>query len=115
MSSCGVGLTDPASRWLADGLGARWATTYPWTDITVEQLATHTSGVCDYGNTSAVCRNEQQGLAAQRSSGAKAGGTKFPYPNDAFTIARAKAEQNREPAAPPGQRCSSTATSATPC
>ena len=101
MSSCGVGLTDPASRWLADGLGARWATTYPWSDITVEQLATHTSGVCDYANTSAVCRNEQK-TWQHNFERAKAGGTNFLYPNDAFTIARAKSEQNREPAATPG-------------
>jgi CubicO group peptidase (beta-lactamase class C family) len=101
MSKCGVGLTDPASQWLAHGDGARWGTDYPWTAITVEQLATHTSGVCDYGNTTAVCRNENRGwqLAFEH---AKNGGTKYPYPGDAFTIARAKAEQNREPALAPG-------------
>ena len=101
MSKCGVGLTDPASLWLEHDDGARWGTSYPWTDITVEQLATHTSGVCDYGNTSTVCRNENRGwqLAFER---AKVGGTKYPYPGDAFTIARAKAEQNREPALAPG-------------
>ncbi len=99
MSKCGVGLTDPAAHWLAHGEGAKWGTTYPWNAITVEQLATHTSGVCDYGNTSTVCRNEYPGwqLAYDR---ADLGGTKYLYPGDAFTIARAKAEQNREPAAP---------------
>src|SRR5215216_3120113 len=44
MSKCGVGLKDRATNWLAHGDGARWGTEYPWTDITVEQLATHTSG-----------------------------------------------------------------------
>src|SRR3954470_23140055 len=58
MSKCGVGLTDPASRWLSRGDGARWGTDDPWTAITVEQLASHTSGVCDYANTSAVCHDE---------------------------------------------------------
>jgi CubicO group peptidase (beta-lactamase class C family) len=101
MSKCGVNLTDPAARWLQHGDGARWGTTYPWTDITVEHLATHTSGVCDYGNTSTVCRNENRGwqLAFEHS---KSGGVKYPYPGDAFTIARAKSEQNREPAPAPG-------------
>jgi len=103
MSQCGVGLTDPASQWLAHGDGTRWATTYPWTDITVEHLATHTSGVCDYGNTSAVCRNENPGWQAAYDK-ADNGDTnsKHRYPGDAFTIARTKAEQNREPAPPPG-------------
>jgi len=101
MSACGVGLKDRASKWLAFGDGARWGTDYPWTDITIEHLATHTSGVCDYGDTALVCRNQNKGwqLAFER---AKSGGTKWPYPKDAFTIARAKSEQNREPAAPPG-------------
>ena len=54
MSKCGVALTDPASRWLAHEDGARWGTDYPWTDITVEHLATHTSGTCDYGNSSSA-------------------------------------------------------------
>jgi CubicO group peptidase (beta-lactamase class C family) len=101
MSKCGVGLTDPASKWLAHGDGARWGTEYPWTDITVEQLATHTSGVCDYGNTSSVCRDENPGWQAAYDK-ADLGGTKYLYPNDAFTIARAKAEQNAEPALAPG-------------
>ena len=101
MSKCGVGLTDPASKWLAHGDGARWGTEYPWTDITVEQLATHTSGVCDYGNSSSVCRDENPGWQAAYDK-ADLGGTKYPYPNDAFTIARAKAEQNAEPALAPG-------------
>ncbi|HEX3275133.1 MAG TPA: serine hydrolase domain-containing protein [Gemmatimonadales bacterium] len=99
MSSCGVGLTDPAANWLSGGDGARWATTWPWTEITVEQLATHTSGVCDYSNTSPICRDEN-GRWQRNFERAKAGGTKWPYPNDIFTIARAKAEQNRSPAAP---------------
>ena len=101
MSKCGVGLTDPASRWLAHGDGARWGTDYPWKAITVEHLATHTSGTCDYGNTSLVCRNENPGW--QRAFElAKDGDTNHVYPNDAFTIACALAEQNTEPAAPPG-------------
>jgi CubicO group peptidase (beta-lactamase class C family) len=101
MSKCGVRLTDPASQWLAHGDGARWGTEYPWTNITVEHLATHTSGICDYGNSSSTCRNEHPGwqTAFER---AKAGGTNYVYPGDAFTIARAKAEQNKEPAMPPG-------------
>ena len=101
MSKCGVDLTDPASIWLEHGDGARWGTTYPWTDITVEHLATHTSGVCDYGNPSAICHNENSQWQAAFER-AKSGGTIRVYPNDAFTIARAKAEQNREPALAPG-------------
>jgi CubicO group peptidase (beta-lactamase class C family) len=101
MNSCGVGLRDRASQWLAHGDGARWATNWPWTDITVEHLATHTSGVCDYGNSSSVCRNEN-GNWQTLYNAADRGGTNYMYPRDAFTIARARAEQNREPAAPPG-------------
>ena len=101
MSKCGVGLADPASNWLAHGDGARWGTDYPWTAITVEHLATHTSGICDYGNSSTVCRNENPGWQAAYDR-ADLGGTRFLYPNDAFTIARAKAEQNQEPALAPG-------------
>jgi CubicO group peptidase (beta-lactamase class C family) len=101
MSKCGVGLTDPVSRWLGHGDGARWGTDYPWTNITVEQLASHTSGICDYGNSSSVCRNENPGWQAAYDR-ADAGGTSFVYPNDAFTIARTRAEQNREPALAPG-------------
>jgi CubicO group peptidase (beta-lactamase class C family) len=101
MSKCGVGLTDPASKWLAPGDGARWATTFPWTDITVEHLATHTSGVCDYGNSSAVCHDQYPTWQIDFER-AKNGGTNRVYPRDAFTIGRAKAEQNREPALPPG-------------
>ena len=101
MSRCGVQLGDPASRWLSHGDGARWGTTFPWTDITVEQLATHTSGVCDYGNGSTVCSNESKGWQNAYDR-ADQGGTNFVYPGDAFTIARARAEQNREPAAAPG-------------
>lgn len=101
MSRCGVGLGDRASGWLGHGDGARWLTTFPWTDITVEQLATHTSGVCDYGNTSAVCSDESPGWQSAYEK-AKSGGTTFAYPKDMFTIARARSEQNREPAAAPG-------------
>jgi CubicO group peptidase (beta-lactamase class C family) len=101
MSKCGVGLSDPASKWLEHGDGARWGTDYPWTDITVEHLATHTSGICDYGNSSSVCRDENPGWQAAYDK-ADLGGTKYLYPNDAFTIARAKAEQNAEPALAPG-------------
>jgi CubicO group peptidase (beta-lactamase class C family) len=101
MSRCGVGLNDPAATWLKHGDGSRWGTDYPWTRITVEHLASHTSGVCDYANTSLVCRDENPGW--QRAFEiARVGGTKYAYPNDAFTIARAKAEQNREPALAPG-------------
>jgi CubicO group peptidase (beta-lactamase class C family) len=101
MSKCGVGLKDRASGWLAHGDGGRWGTEYPWTDITVEQLATHTSGVCDYGNSSTACQDRNPGW--QRAFDiAKRGGTDYRYPEDAFTIARAKSEQNSEPALPPG-------------
>jgi CubicO group peptidase (beta-lactamase class C family) len=101
MSKCGVGHTDPASTWLSHGDGALWGTRFPWTYITVEQLATLTSGVCDYGNTSLVCRDENK--TWQRDfENAKRGGTAYVYPADAFTIARAKSEQNREPALDPG-------------
>lgn len=101
MSQCGVSLTDPASNWLGHGDGARWGSAYPWSAITVEQLASHTSGVCDYGNTSLVCGNENPGWQ-RKFEKAKQGGANYVYPNDAFTIARAKAEQNREPALAPG-------------
>ena len=101
MSSCGVGLQDHAAQWLAHGDGARWGTDWPWTDITVEQLATHTSGVCDYANGSTTCRNEN-GSWQTSYNNADRGGTKYLYPGDAFTIARARAEQNREPALTPG-------------
>lgn len=101
MSRCGVQLSDPASRWLAQGDGARWGTDYPWRDITIEALATHTSGVCSNTNTSAVCSNESPGWQAAYSR-ADGGGTKYVYPGDAFTIARARVEQNREPALAPG-------------
>lgn len=103
MSKCGVALTDPASRWLAHEDGARWGTDYPWTDITVEHLATHTSGTCDYGNSSSACRDENPGWQSAYDR-ADRGDTNsaFRYPGDAFTIARTKAEQNREPAESPG-------------
>lgn len=103
MSKCGVGLTDPVSTWLQHGDGARWGTDYPWRNITVEHLATHTSGVCDYGNSSSVCRDENPGWQAAYDR-ADRGDTNsiYKYPGDAFTIARAKAEQNREPALSPG-------------
>jgi CubicO group peptidase (beta-lactamase class C family) len=106
MSSCGVALTDRAAEWLghsdeAAGVDAsRWGT-YPWNAITLEHLASHTSGICDYGNTSAVCRDENPGwqLAYSRADD---GGTTYLYPKDAFTIARTKAEYNRVPALAPG-------------
>lgn len=103
MSQCGVGLTDPVSRWLAHGDGARWANEYPWTDITVEHLATHTSGICDYGNPSSICGDENPGWQTDYDL-ADRGDTSaiYRYPGDAFTIARAKSEQNQEPALPPG-------------
>jgi len=101
LSSCGVNLGDPAAEWLSHGEGARWKTDYPWNSITVEHLSDHTSGICDYGNSSIVCRNENPGWQAAFEK-AKAGGIKYPYPGDAFTIARAQAEQNREPALEPG-------------
>jgi CubicO group peptidase (beta-lactamase class C family) len=101
MSSCGVGLKDAVSRWLSHGDGARWASGFPWTDITVEHLATHTSGICDYGNSSAVCRNESPGWQAAYDR-ADGGGPKYVYPGDAFGIARLRAELNRQPAATPG-------------
>lgn len=101
MSKCGVGLTDPASRWLKHGDGTRWGTDFPWKNIAVEHLATHTSGMCDYDNPSALCKNQNPGW--QRAFDlAKRGGTGYKYPVDAFTIARAKAEQNSEPALSPG-------------
>jgi CubicO group peptidase (beta-lactamase class C family) len=101
MSSCGVHLDDRAGQWLSHGEGPRWHSDYPWNAITVEHLATHTSGVCDYGNKSLVCRNENGSwqLAFER---ARVGGPKYPYPGDAFTIARTRAEQNRQPALEPG-------------
>jgi len=101
MSRCGVGLTDPASNWLGHDDGARWRTDFPWTDITVEHLATHTSGVCDQDNLSAVCRDESPGWQTAYDR-AKAGGTTYVYPRDLFTVARARSEQNREPALSPG-------------
>jgi CubicO group peptidase (beta-lactamase class C family) len=101
MSRCGVGLRDRAAKWLAHGEGARWRTDYPWTDITVEHLATHTSGVCDYGNSSAACRDQNPDW--QRAFDiANGGGADYVYPEDAFTIARMQSEQNSEPAPPPG-------------
>jgi CubicO group peptidase (beta-lactamase class C family) len=101
MNRCGVTLTDRASRWLSHGDGARWGTDFPWTNITLEHLATHTSGVCDYGNTSLVCRDQNPGWQRAYEK-AKDGGLNYVYPTDAFTIARAKAEQNRDPAVAPG-------------
>jgi hypothetical protein len=79
MHSCGVRLTDRASKWLGGGAGTRWLTTYPWTNITVEHLATHTAGLCDYGNTSTVCRNENGDWQADYER-SKSGGTSYTYP-----------------------------------
>jgi CubicO group peptidase (beta-lactamase class C family) len=101
MSKCGLGLKDPAGKWLGHGEGARWSTDYPWKDITIEHLATHTSGVCDYENTGAVCGDENPGWQRDFEV-AKQGGPDRGYPQDAFTIARVKSEQNSEPALPPG-------------
>ncbi|MGH7508994.1 MAG: serine hydrolase [Gemmatimonadales bacterium] len=101
MSKCGVGLGDRAANWLAHGEGARWGTEYPWTDITVEHLATHTSGVCDYGNSSPACQDVNPDW--QRAFDiANGGGADHVYPDDAFTIARVQSEQNSDPALPPG-------------
>ena len=101
MSKCGVGIKDRVSGWLSHGDGARWASQYPWTDITVENLATHTSGVCDYANPSAACKNEIPDW--QRAFDvAERGGEEHAYPDDAFTIARLQSELNTEPALPPG-------------
>jgi CubicO group peptidase (beta-lactamase class C family) len=101
MSRCGVGLTDAASNWLGQADGARWGSDFPWRDITVEHLASHTSGVCDYDDTRTVCRNEYPGWQSAYDK-ARAGGTTYVYPRDLFTIARAKSEQNHEPALSPG-------------
>jgi len=103
MSKCGVGLKDPAASWLQHAEGARWRSDEPWNNITVEHLATHTSGVCDYGNSSTICRDENPGwqLAYDKADRGDTN-SRYKYPGDAFTIARTKAEQNREPAQPPG-------------
>lgn len=101
LSRCGVNLTDPAGTWLGSGDGARWDTDVPWANVTVEHLATHTSGVCDYGNTSAVCRDESPGWQSAYDK-ARAGGSAYAYPIDLFTVSRARSEQNRAPAAGPG-------------
>ncbi|HZN98638.1 MAG TPA: serine hydrolase, partial [Gemmatimonadales bacterium] len=101
MSKCGVGLKDRAAEWLGHGDGARWNSEYPWTDITLEHLATHTSGICDYGNPSAACSDQNPGWQSDFER-TKQGGDEFVYPGDAFTIARALAEQNSEPALAPG-------------
>jgi len=101
MNSCGLGLQDYAKKWLGHGEGARWETDYPWTDITIEHLATHTSGICYHGSTSAVCRDEHPGWQTAFDK-SKSGGPNYVYPNDVFTLLRAQAEQNREPPASPG-------------
>ena len=101
MSKCGVGISDRAGQWLGHGAGSRWEGDFPWSEITVEHLASHTSGICDYGNSSTICRDENPGWQAAFER-TKVGGAKYVYPNDAFTIARVKAEQNREPARVPG-------------
>lgn len=101
MSSCGLDLRARAGNWLAHGNGTRWSTEYPWTDITIEHLATHTSGICDYGNANPLCQDQNPGWQRDFEI-AKQGGPEHKYPNDAFTIARLKSEQNSEPALPPG-------------
>ena len=70
--------------------GARWASQYPWTDITVEHLATHTSGVCDYGNSSAACAGRDIPDWQRAFEVTERGGEEHAYPDDAFTIARAQ-------------------------
>ncbi len=100
-SKCGMRLPDRASSWLAHGSGARWGSEYPWTDITIEHLATHTSGICDHANPNAPCNNESPGWQ-QEFDIAERGGTERAYPDDAFTIARMRSELNSEPALPPG-------------
>ena len=97
----GMALTDRAAEWLGHGEGARWDSEYPWRDITIEDLATHTSGVCDYGNTGTACSDQNPGWQSDFER-TKQGGDEFVYPGDAFTIARALAEQNSEPALAPG-------------
>jgi CubicO group peptidase (beta-lactamase class C family) len=101
MSKCGVRLKDPAAKWLAHGQGSRWSTGSPWRDITVEHLATHTSGICDYGNSSPACGDEHPGWQRDFEI-TKEGGKDNAFPGDAFTIARVRSEQNSEPALPPG-------------
>ncbi len=101
MSKCGVGIKDRVSSWLAHGPGARWGSEYPWTDITVEHLATHTSGVCDHADSSAACHNERPGWQRDFDI-AESGGAEHVYPDDAFTIARVRSELNRDPALAPG-------------
>jgi len=101
MSKCGVGIKDRVSGWLAHGGAARWGSEYPWTDITIEHLATHTSGVCDHGNPSAACQNESPGWQHDYDV-AELGGTEHAYPDDVFTIGRLRSELNSEPALPPG-------------
>jgi CubicO group peptidase (beta-lactamase class C family) len=101
MSRCGVGIKDRVSGWLSHGGGARWGLQSPWTEITVEHLATHTSGVCDHANPNAPCNNESPDW--QRAFDiAELGGEEHAYPDDAFTIARLQSELNTEPAVPPG-------------
>jgi len=102
LSRCGVGLRDPAARWLGHGEGARWNSEYPWTDITVEHLATHTSGICDYGNPSSACRDGSNPDWQRAFDIANGGGPDHVYPDDAFTMARVQSEQNTEPPLPPG-------------
>jgi CubicO group peptidase (beta-lactamase class C family) len=101
LSKCGVGIKDRVSGWLAHGGAARWASEYPWTDITLEHLATHTSGICDHGNPSAACQNESPGWQRDYDV-AELGGTEHAHPDDVFTIARLRAELNSEPALAPG-------------
>jgi CubicO group peptidase (beta-lactamase class C family) len=101
MSKCGVGLRDRAATWLGHGDGARWNTEYPWTEITLEHLATHTSGVCDYANSGTACQDQHPGWQRDFEI-TKSRGEEHAYPGDAFTIARALAEQNSEPALSPG-------------
>ena len=102
MNDCGLRLTDPAANWLHGSGGARWDVS-PWKKITIEHLATHTSGVCDYSNVSPVCHDEN-GAWQRDFTSAKGGGDKYVYPKDALTVARLRSEQNQNPAATPGNR-----------
>ena len=95
MSRCGVGLGDrglhlagprrrrPLGPASSRGPTSRWSTS----------PATR-AGVCDYEDASTVCRDEYAGMADGLRQGA-GGGPAYVYPLDLFTVARARAEQNR--------------------
>ena len=96
MHSCGVDLSNRASKWLAGGAGARWGSVHPWSAITVEQLATHTAGICDYGNTGTVCRNENGDWQADYEQ-SKSGGTGWPISNVSASAATRMVKKKVEP------------------